>query len=313
MTFLTGLWGIYGGLRARLVDSPTWSPQNHLPARSNRAFVSTSILGHCYKSHIIMPRSPNMPQADQVFPSPRSSGKIPRPRNCFIIFRNEMTRILRVEKKKSSEASLSKEIADMWRMAPPHIVEEYRRKAAMEAEMHRIAYPDYRFQPKPKPSSRKNSATNVEEEKKPRGHPIKPELARPPRTLAEVSYFRREESSSLSDPCDDWEYSPSIYDNHGNADFGWDWPSSGEGVSQYGSHSSSFPNPYDRLQGQTRSNEWRSPSHYLNIADSTSMINGHGHGYGYPSVRDTTTQLPPTESSCHDQSLEELYQAYFRF
>ncbi|KAJ3489998.1 hypothetical protein NLI96_g1768 [Meripilus lineatus] len=73
---------------------------------------------------------------------------IPRPRNCFMIFRSDFAYSLRQSHSQISQVLLSKEAGFWWNCLPPEERRLYEDQAGIELQEHREKYPDYRYKPR---------------------------------------------------------------------------------------------------------------------------------------------------------------------
>ncbi|KAI8912615.1 high mobility group box domain-containing protein [Gorgonomyces haynaldii] len=87
--------------------------------------------------------------ADWPISSSKPKHKIPRPRNSFIIYRQERSKELKGKLKPDgsvfSNLDISREIAEMWKTESEEVKEHYMDLARLEKEQHAIKYPDYKF------------------------------------------------------------------------------------------------------------------------------------------------------------------------
>jgi hypothetical protein len=72
-----------------------------------------------------------------------NKAKIKRPRNAFIIYRQEKS--ANVNSKLTSILDASKILGHQWTNEPESVKEEYRKKAKYESDFHKIKYPEYVF------------------------------------------------------------------------------------------------------------------------------------------------------------------------
>lgn len=99
---------------------------------------------------------------------PTTGKKILRPRNAWILFRNEMLeRVPRLpDGSRQPMADASKIISSWWKTASPELKYKYEMEAEREKEEHKRKYPNYRFQPKSKMQKAKEKAAKREAAKK---------------------------------------------------------------------------------------------------------------------------------------------------
>lgn len=89
---------------------------------------------------------------------------IPRPRNAFIIFRADRSKIYQGR----TAGDISQLVAAEWKSLSADVKARYERQADEEKQRHKVLYPHYRFQPKQKPKvkateERKRIETRVAE------------------------------------------------------------------------------------------------------------------------------------------------------
>ncbi|OUM65561.1 hypothetical protein PIROE2DRAFT_29693, partial [Piromyces sp. E2] len=85
----------------------------------------------------------------------RNPSKIPRPQNCFIIYRREKHQIISAKNPGIANNDISKIIAKMWREEPPEVKEIYHQRAKEEAKRHMLANPGYKYTPRASKNRRK--------------------------------------------------------------------------------------------------------------------------------------------------------------
>ncbi|KAF5356157.1 hypothetical protein D9756_003981 [Leucocoprinus leucothites] len=101
-------------------------------------------------------------------PRPTSSralaqGRIPRPRNAFMLFRSAFHREKRLAKTiEKDHRHISRIIGLCWAELPEAEKDVWRQKAELEKQQHALAYPEYRFKPTPrsKPPLKRNVKRN---------------------------------------------------------------------------------------------------------------------------------------------------------
>lgn len=109
----------------------------------------------------------------------RNPSKIPRPQNCFIIYRREKHQIISAKNPGIANNDISKIIAKMWREEPPEVKEIYHNRAKEEAKRHMLANPGYKYTPRASKNRRKRKL-NEENKKFEENHPLKHEFDNPP-------------------------------------------------------------------------------------------------------------------------------------
>ncbi|KAJ3988076.1 hypothetical protein F5890DRAFT_1550874 [Lentinula detonsa] len=97
-----------------------------------------------------------MPKAKQnsVSTTPQ---RIPRPRNAFIIFRNDLV-LTRANEGKQTQSSISKEASRLWKAASPAVKQEYQLRAEQEKKEHAEKYPGYVYKPRTREQIEKDKA-----------------------------------------------------------------------------------------------------------------------------------------------------------
>lgn len=70
---------------------------------------------------------------------------IPRPRNSWIIYRQDRTKDLRAQDPSLTASEISRIVSNLWRDELPQVRTYYQRLAADEAQAHRDRYPNYRY------------------------------------------------------------------------------------------------------------------------------------------------------------------------
>jgi len=109
----------------------------------------------------------------------RNPSKIPRPQNCFIIYRREKHQIISAKNPGIANNDISKIIAKMWREEPPEVKEIYHQRAKEEAKRHMLANPGYKYTPRASKNRRKRKM-NDDNKKFEENHPLKHEFDNPP-------------------------------------------------------------------------------------------------------------------------------------
>jgi len=110
----------------------------------------------------------------------RNPSKIPRPQNCFIIYRREKHQIISAKNPGIANNDISKIIAKMWKEEPPEVKEIYHNRAKEEAKRHMLANPGYKYTPRASKNRRKRKMMNEENKKFENNHPLKHEFDNPP-------------------------------------------------------------------------------------------------------------------------------------
>ncbi|KAI8071679.1 high mobility group box domain-containing protein, partial [Gongronella butleri] len=85
--------------------------------------------------------------------------KVPRPMNCFIIFRREKQREILSKCPGLNHRVLSKIISRLWRALPEEMKKVYKLKARKQKEEHQQQYPGYKYAPAPRRSTARRKYT----------------------------------------------------------------------------------------------------------------------------------------------------------
>lgn len=96
-----------------------------------------------------------------------SQGRIPRPRNAFMLFRSAFNRENRLAKTvEKDHRHISRIIGLCWAELSEADKDTWRQKAELEKQQHALAYPDYRFKPTPrtKQAAKRNVKRNTPKE-----------------------------------------------------------------------------------------------------------------------------------------------------
>ncbi|KAI7906447.1 uncharacterized protein BX663DRAFT_496428 [Cokeromyces recurvatus] len=81
------------------------------------------------------------------------SRKAPRPRNSFILYRQEKQKSVTISTMKLHSKDLSKIFAEMWKNEKEEVRMKYERMAEEEKLMHGMLYPKYKYRPKQRKKS----------------------------------------------------------------------------------------------------------------------------------------------------------------
>ncbi|KAJ3996709.1 hypothetical protein F5050DRAFT_63571 [Lentinula boryana] len=88
--------------------------------------------------------------------------RIPRPRNAFIIFRNDLV-LTRANEGKQTQSTISKEASKLWKAASPAVKQEYILRAKQEKEEHAEKYPGYVYKPRTREQIEKDKEDKAEQ------------------------------------------------------------------------------------------------------------------------------------------------------
>ncbi|KAK0446418.1 uncharacterized protein EV420DRAFT_902192 [Desarmillaria tabescens] len=94
-----------------------------------------------------------------------SSRKIPRPLNCYFIFRKDVIDKKLIPKGTEHDSRhLSRIIGELWRKLSEEEKNEYYRRAEVEKEAHQKLYPDYAYHPQKRttPPKKRNTKRNTQ-------------------------------------------------------------------------------------------------------------------------------------------------------
>ncbi|KAJ2960728.1 hypothetical protein NQZ79_g3941 [Umbelopsis isabellina] len=78
----------------------------------------------------------------------RHGNIIPRPNNCFLVYRRDISLQLKDSKEFPNSRSISKLVAQLWRTESDAVKLHYRELAKKEKLIHQLQYPDYKYRPK---------------------------------------------------------------------------------------------------------------------------------------------------------------------
>ncbi|KAK4160340.1 mat A-3 [Cladorrhinum sp. PSN259] len=73
-------------------------------------------------------------------------GRIPRPRNQFILYRQWMSARLQIENPGLTAGSISQVVSQMWHAEKPSVKAHFKRLADHEDRLHKVAFPGYRYE-----------------------------------------------------------------------------------------------------------------------------------------------------------------------
>jgi hypothetical protein len=91
---------------------------------------------------------------------------IPRPPNSWILYRTDTLRTLSISpSSRRKQSSISQEISEMWKSAPPELRAEYQEKAERAKEEHKRKYPDYAYRPRSKKTKEREREERKERRK----------------------------------------------------------------------------------------------------------------------------------------------------
>ncbi|GAB5587988.1 slightly ste11-like protein [Umbelopsis nana] len=110
-------------------------------------------------------------KAEKIKDSPkltRHGHEIPRPKNCFLSYRQDVASALVEIGLANNSRSISKIVAELWRTESENIKEEYRKIAQEEKEKHQALYPDYKYMPRRKERCEERGATEYSTNNPPR-------------------------------------------------------------------------------------------------------------------------------------------------
>ncbi|KAI0785540.1 high mobility group box domain-containing protein, partial [Abortiporus biennis] len=89
-----------------------------------------------------------------MLPGPSSTkevqAQIKRPRNPFLIYRNDKWKEVSARLGQAHQGDISKEVGKMWKSEPKEVQAKYEQMAAFEKSEHARLHPDYKYQPKSK-------------------------------------------------------------------------------------------------------------------------------------------------------------------
>nr|AAK83344.1 mating type protein MAT1-1-3 [Cryphonectria parasitica] len=73
--------------------------------------------------------------------------RVPRPRNSWILYRSEKSKLLHTERPGLKAVDISSLVSEMWAFEPEEVKQYYTHLAEIEARQHREKYPEYRYTP----------------------------------------------------------------------------------------------------------------------------------------------------------------------
>ncbi|KXN87538.1 Repressor ROX1 [Leucoagaricus sp. SymC.cos] len=151
-------------------DLPNGAESSHFPFTphppESHGFSSTPLVDYSLFDtpvDISLGVLPPRPTSSRAF----AQGRIPRPRNAFMLFRSAFHRERRLTKAvEKDHRHISRIIGLCWAELSEAEKDVWRQKAELEKQQHALAYPDYRFKPTPrtKPPMKRNVKRNSPKE-----------------------------------------------------------------------------------------------------------------------------------------------------
>lgn len=136
-------------------DPPRFSFKHYHPT-SQGLSSDSPIDGNIFRSQVDMSLGAAPPrQTSRAL----SQGRIPRPRNAFMLFRSAFHRTKHLAQAvEKDHRHISRIIAFFWAQLPETEKDVWRQMAEIEKKQHALAYPEYRFKPTPrtKPHAKRN-------------------------------------------------------------------------------------------------------------------------------------------------------------
>jgi len=107
------------------------------------------------------PRTPPATVPEQFYsePVPEEQGRIPRPRNAFIIFRSQFALNYKAREAHPHQNLISRSAAEAWNKLSEEEKHPYKLQADEEKREHRRKYPNYTYMPGCRTTKRGASAT----------------------------------------------------------------------------------------------------------------------------------------------------------
>ncbi|GBC03788.1 hypothetical protein RclHR1_05320005 [Rhizophagus clarus] len=119
--------------------------------------ITSSTSSNCSSSPKLIapkPSSDNKNSSQSSWRKRKNNGHIPRPKNCFMAYREHMQHKVLAENPGMNNKVVSIIAAQMWNKEPEDVKQFWKERAQQLKLEHKIKYPDYKFAPKKK--SQKN-------------------------------------------------------------------------------------------------------------------------------------------------------------
>ncbi|KAI9313767.1 hypothetical protein BX666DRAFT_542356 [Dichotomocladium elegans] len=91
----------------------------------------------------------------------RDPKHVPRPTNCFMIYRLEMQKYIRTYCPNANHREISKIVAKWWHKEPLHVKEHFRAMADKAKQEHKDMYPEYKYVPKKKKKQQQQQSNPI--------------------------------------------------------------------------------------------------------------------------------------------------------
>ncbi|KAK3996942.1 high mobility group box-domain-containing protein [Cladorrhinum sp. PSN332] len=106
------------------------------------------VLSTTYQNIVALPAATKTIHAIPMVSSQRiaKNGRIPRPRNQFIIYRQWMSTRLQAENPGLTAGSISQVVSQMWHAEKPSVKAHFKALADHEDRVHKVRFPGYRYE-----------------------------------------------------------------------------------------------------------------------------------------------------------------------
>ncbi|GBC03233.1 hypothetical protein RclHR1_05020010 [Rhizophagus clarus] len=112
--------------------------------------VDPEILLQLLLSQTPPPYQLTLPLDDLVNSPPKSNGTIPRPKNSFIIFRNDYSARIKTQSSNMTVAKISRIVSQAWKNQPASVLQFFEILSMVSYQRHRNMYPNYKYAPQKK-------------------------------------------------------------------------------------------------------------------------------------------------------------------
>jgi hypothetical protein len=112
--------------------------------------IDPEILLRSLLSQTPPPYQLTLPLDDLVNSPLKSNGTIPRPKNSFIIFRNDYSARIKAQSSKLTVSKISGIVSQAWNSQPTSVLQFFEILSMVSYQRHKIMYPNYRYAPQKK-------------------------------------------------------------------------------------------------------------------------------------------------------------------
>lgn len=112
--------------------------------------IDPEILLRLLLSQTPPPYQLTLPLDDLVNSPPKSDGTIPRPKNSFIIFRNDYSARIKVQYSNMTVGKISGIVSQAWKIQPTSVLQFFEILSMVSYQRHKAMYPDYKYAPQKK-------------------------------------------------------------------------------------------------------------------------------------------------------------------